>query len=112
MPDTHWSDSIDVAITVCDREGVVVAMNEKSKETFAGDGGGALIGRSLFDCHRPESVEAIRRLMDEDATHTYTVEKKGVQKLICQTPWYEDGAVAGLVELSIVLPEPLPHRVR
>ena len=112
MPDSHWSDSIDVAITVCDREGIVVAMNEKSKRTFAKDGGGALVGASLFDCHAPESAETIRRLMDEDATHTYTVKKNGVTKLICQTPWYENGEVAGLVELSIVLPESMPHRVR
>lgn len=110
--DVRWTDSIDVAITVCDRDGVIVEMNEKSKETFAEDGGADLIGTSLFACHGPESAETIRQLISEGASQTYTIEKGDVRKLICQTPWYEDGAVAGLVELSIVLPAALPHHVR
>jgi transcriptional regulator with PAS, ATPase and Fis domain len=112
MLEARWTDSIDVAITVCDRDGLIVAMNESSKRTFAEEGGGDLIGKNLFDCHGFESAETIRRLIDRGASNTYTVEKSGVRKLICQTPWYEDGAVAGLVELSIVLPESIPHRVR
>ena len=39
----------------------------------------------------------------------YTIEKGGRKKLICQMPWYERGAYAGLVEISIVLPDPLAH---
>jgi transcriptional regulator with PAS, ATPase and Fis domain len=112
MLDERWADFIDVAITVCDRDGLIVAMNERSKESFAEDGGGDLIGKSLFACHEPESAETIRRLIREGAANTYTIEKNGVHKLICQTPWYEDGAVAGLVELSIILPASLPHHVR
>jgi len=64
------------------------------------------------DCHTPESAEDIRRLIRDGASNTYTVEKDGVRKLIHQTPWYVEGGVAGLVELSIVLPASLPHRIR
>ena len=42
----------------------------------------------------------------------YTVEKEGVKKLIFQTPWYDGEAYAGFMELSIVLPEAMPNRVR
>ena len=112
MPEKRWMDSIDVAITVCDRAGTIVGMNERSKEIFAEDGGGDLIGRNLFECHGPESAETIRRLISTGTSNTYTVEKHGTRKLIHQTPWHEDGVVAGLVEVSIVLPETMPHQVR
>jgi hypothetical protein len=112
MERIDWADALGVAITVCDREGVVVAMNERSKATFAKDGGGALVGRSLFACHGPASTELIRALIAEGRTNAYTIEKNGARKLIYQTPWYEGGAVAGLVELSLPIPEAMPHHVR
>lgn len=34
------------------------------------------------------------------------------RKLIHQSPWYRKGRFAGYVELSIVLPERMEHRVR
>ena len=112
MRNTSWAESIDVAVTVCDRDGAILEMNDKSRATFAKDGGGELVGRSLFDCHGPASAALIRELIAEGRTNAYTIEKGGVRKLIYQTPWYEGGAVAGLVELSMVLPEPMPHHKR
>jgi len=50
--------------------------------------------------------------MQTGESNTYTVEKNGVKKLIYQTPWFEDGKVAGMVEFSIVLPTEIPHYVR
>jgi hypothetical protein len=38
--------------------------------------------------------------------------RRGVRKLIPQIPWYKDGIFSGVVELSFVLPETLPHFVR
>jgi transcriptional regulator with PAS, ATPase and Fis domain len=112
MENTNWADAIDVAITVCDRDGRILAMNERSKATFAKDGGGALVGRSLFDCHGAASAAQIRALIAEGRTNAYTIEKAGVRKLIYQTPWRAGGAVAGIVELSLVVPGSMPHRVR
>jgi hypothetical protein len=40
------------------------------------------------------------------------IEKAGIRKLIHQIPWYKDGIFSGVVELSFVLPEALPHFVR
>lgn len=42
----------------------------------------------------------------------YTIEKQGRRKLVYQTPWYEAGAVAGLVEVVLELPAEMPHFVR
>jgi len=107
-----WLDGIDVAATVCDRQGVCLYMNQRASEVFAKDGGRALVGRSLLDCH-PESARS--RFAAQLATPTpnsYTIEKGKIRKLIHQIPWYKDGVFSGVVELSFALPEPLPHFVR
>jgi hypothetical protein len=107
-----WIKEFPAAITVCDRQGIVIAMNEKACATFAEEGGAKLIGHSLQDCHKPESWQKILRIMETGIANTYTIEKNGVRKLIHQQCWFSNGAAAGLVEISIVLPEEMPHYVR
>ncbi len=107
-----WLNGIDVAVTVCDRQGVIIAMNERAGKTFAADGGRALIGKSLMACHPEAAQRKIRVLMETGASNSYTIEKNGVKKLIHQEPWYRDGEMGGLVEISIVIPFSLPHFVR
>lgn len=94
-------------MTVCDREGRVVYQNERAVAAL-----GEARGHSLQECHKSSSWEMIQKMLAEGVTNAYTIEKQGVRKLIYQTPWYEDGVVAGLVEYSIVLPEGMPHKVR
>jgi len=103
---------MDVAVTVCDREGTIVFMNDQATRTFSADGGKALLGKKLWACHPEAANEKIRRLMATGAGNSYTIEKNGVKKLIHQVPWRENGAVAGLVEFSLVIPVVLPHFVR
>lgn len=102
-----WAKEMDCAITVCDKEGIVLYQNEKSIVT-----NGDVLNQNLFGCHNPHSQEIIRRLINEGATNTYTISKKGQKKLIHQAPWRENGEVAGLVEFSIVIPEEMPHYIR
>ena len=45
-------------------------------------------------------------------TNVYTIEKGGVKTLIYQAPWYEEGQRRGLVEIALVLPDPLRHVAR
>jgi len=99
--------SINISITVCDTEGIVVYQNEKSLATF-----GDKVGQSMMPCHQQRSQDIIRHLLDDAATNVYTIDKKGVKKMIYQTPWFDDGVVKGLIEFSIVLPEEMPHYVR
>jgi len=112
MENPKWQDGIDVAITVCDREGIIVYMNEMSARTFAADGGKALLGENLMDCHPESAREKIRHILATGISNSYTIEKNGVKKLIHQAPWHENGTGAGLVEFSLVIPFALPHFIR
>jgi len=96
-------------VTVCDPEGILIHMNAAAEALFAKDGGRALIGTNLYDCHSPESQEKIRALMRDRASNVYTVVKHGKKKLIYQAPWYRDGELAGLVEISFEIPPALPN---
>jgi transcriptional regulator with PAS, ATPase and Fis domain len=110
--DTTWVEGFPGAVTVCDAEGTITAMNGKAREVFAEQGGGALVGQSLLACHNPRSQAVIRELLASGRTNTYTIEKRGRRKLIHQAPWYLEGKVAGLVEISVEIPRDLPHFVR
>ncbi|HUU04293.1 MAG TPA: PAS domain-containing protein [Patescibacteria group bacterium] len=112
MESPTWIEGIDVAVTVCDREGIIVYMNDKSAQTFAADGGKALLGKNLLACHPEPAREKIRHIMAAGISNSYAIEKNGVKKLIHQVPWHENGTLAGLVEFSLVIPLDLPHFVR
>lgn len=107
-----WAEGLDVAITVSDAEGNIIYMNGRSATTFSKYGGKSLEGTSLRECHKPESWQKILRILDTGRANCYTIEKEGVKKLIYQAPWYEDGQVAGLVELSMVVPQQMDHFIR
>ncbi len=108
----EWIKDFPAAITACDKDGIILEMNEKACATFSEYGGASLIGTSLFDCHNPHSIAMIKEMLATGSNNTYTIEKKGVKKLIYQQPWYKDGEVGGLVEMSIVIPSEMPHHVR
>jgi transcriptional regulator with PAS, ATPase and Fis domain len=100
------------AITVCDLNGIVTGLNDKAAANYSGEGGYRLIGKNLFDCHSAESVEKIKEIIAGKKTNVYTVEKNGKKKIVYQSPWYEDGEVKGLVEISMEIPSDIPHFVR
>jgi len=108
----EWIKDFPGAITVCDPQGIILEMNERSADVFKEDGGMALIGSNLFDCHPEPSRSKLRGMMERQERNVYTIEKKGVKKLIYQTPWYQDGVYAGFVELSLEIPFEMPHFLR
>ena len=112
MPD--WITRFPGAVTVSDRNHVIVYMNDKAAATFKAYGGKDLVGTDLMACHQERSRGIIERLLSTGSPNVYTIDKKGVKKLIYQSAWYEDGAAepAGLVELSLELPADMPHYVR
>ncbi len=108
----QWVKEFPGSVTVCDPDGIILEMNEKSAKTFQADGGAKLIGTNLLDCH-PESARVkLQRLMDTRIANIYTIEKNGVKKLVYQTPWYQEGRYAGFVELVLEIPDQMPHFVR
>ena len=106
-----WAEQLHCAVTVCDTEGKVIYMNEKSRETFNKDGK-LMIGQNLFPCHKERSQQMIRNMMETDTINAYTITKNGQRKMIYQTPWKVDGKVAGMVEISMVIPDEMPHYQR
>ena len=108
VPD--WAKEMNCAVTVCDKEGIIIYMNDKAKDTFAKHGD--LIGKSLIPCHNDNSRAIIAKLLETGGTNAYTIQKNGLKKMIYQTVWKENGEVAGLVEISMVIPENLPHYIR
>lgn len=105
-------NTIDGAMIVSDKEGTIIYLNEKAVSNYAKEGGRALIGKNLKDCHKPSSNETIRRISETGMTNVYTIEKKGKKKIVYQTPWHENGEFAGIVELSLEIPFDMPHFVR
>jgi hypothetical protein len=112
MLDNSWIKEFPGAVTICDKEGVILAMNDRSMLTFADDGGESLIGTNLLDCHPPAACIKIKEMMLQCLTNMYTIEKNGVKKLIYQTPWFENGEYSGFVELILEIPFDIPHFVR
>jgi PAS domain-containing protein len=112
MRNTEWTREFPAAITLCDPEGVILALNDKACETFADDGGIELVGRNLLECHPEPSRSKVAELLRTQGPNVYSIEKKGVKKLIYQSPWYVEGKFAGIVELSLPLPSEIPHFVR
>ena len=85
-------------------------MNDKAKETFGSHRD--LIGKSLIPCHNERSRAIIADLLATGGSNAYTIQKDGLKKMIYQTAWKENGEVAGLVEISMVIPEDMPHYLR
>jgi hypothetical protein len=107
-----WIREFPGAVTVCDAAGIILEMNVRAAETFARDGGADLVGRNVLDCHPEPSRTQLATMLAERTPHVYTIEKNGVRKLIYQSPWYDNGEYRGFVELSLVMPETVPHFVR
>jgi transcriptional regulator with PAS, ATPase and Fis domain len=110
MPDDlSWVEELAVSVTVTDASGTIIAMNARSRDAFAAEGGAALLGTSVFACHPEPALTAIRRLYETREPNHYTIRKGGRRKIIHQLPWRREGRFAGFVEISIPIPDELPH---
>ena len=112
MKNVSWIKEFPVAVTITDKNGTILEMNDKACLTFEKDGGRALVGRNILDCHPEPSRTQVEGMLKSGEGNCYTIEKKGVKKLIFQSPWYEDGVYMGLAELAIEIPFEMPHFVR
>ena len=84
-------------------------MESPISNAFAAQGGLTLVGTNLGACHKPESVEKLHGILNSGRPNVYTISKNGAKKLIWQGPWEKDGTISGLVEISIPLPDFMPH---
>lgn len=112
MNGIDWVREFPGAATVCDLNGIVLEMNEKSAETFNKYGGVTLVGKNLLDCHPEPARSKLLHLLETGEQNVYTIEKNGIRKLIYQAPWYVNGRRSGMVELSLEIPANSPHYLR
>ena len=112
VPRHAWIREFPGAITVCDPDGVILEMNEASIRSNAEDGGATLIGTDVADCHPEPALAKLRDFVERRAPNVYTIEKRGVKRLVYQTPWHENGRYAGYMEIVLEIPFDAPHFVR
>ncbi|HUV14961.1 MAG TPA: hypothetical protein VMW28_00170 [Pelolinea sp.] len=105
-----WFKTFPGAIMATDAEGIISDMNDQCAGNYTKDGGYGLLGSNAIDCHQGAALEKARRLWDEKVLNVYTLTKNGRKKLIYQAPYFVDGEFAGMVEMSLPLPDgEMPH---
>ena len=109
MASHQWVEEFPGKIEVCDTNGTLLEMNNRAE---ADEGGRQLIGTNILDCHPEPARTKLEQLLKNGRPNVYTIEKRGQKKLIYQAPWYIDGKYAGFVELSLDIPETMPHFIR
>jgi len=112
QPTFDWQEDHPAAVTVCDTEGTIIAMNRRSIELFAKRGGAALIGTSLFSCHPESANEIIRSQLQTQQANVYITSRKSGSRLIQQVPWYRDGAFGGLIETVSPISGDISKKIR
>ena len=108
----EWIDKLDGNVIVSDAQGKIIYMNEKAIAHYEKDGGSSLIGKDLLECHGEASRKKILEIMATGQNNVYTIEKRGVKKIIYQSPWFRKGEFRGIIELSLVIPAEMDHFVR
>ena len=74
----QWAESMNCAVTVCDKEGVILYMNAPARELYRKHGD--LIGTNLLGCHSERSRGIIRHMLDTGESNSYTISKQGLRK--------------------------------
>lgn len=110
MSEHDWVKEFPCTVWVCDRNGVMLEMNDHAADTQ--EGGRSLIGTNILDCHPEPARTKLAEMLSSGQANIYTIERAGKRKLIYQAPWYENGVYAGFVELSLPLPAEMPHFIR
>jgi transcriptional regulator with PAS, ATPase and Fis domain len=109
MPIDNWTNQVAIAVTVTDANGIITEMNSTSIATFAADGGAKLIGSDVLACHPEPSKTQLASMYKAHQPNHYTIRKNGQRKIIHQLPLFKEGVFQGYVEISIPIPDDLPH---
>ncbi|MEW6411250.1 MAG: diguanylate cyclase [Candidatus Zixiibacteriota bacterium] len=109
MSGSKWTDLAAIAVTVTNADGIITEMNPTSITTFAADGGASLVGSDVLACHPEPSRTRLAAMFKEHRPNHYTIRKNGRRKIIHQIPLSNEGVFQGYVEISIPIPDHLPH---
>ena len=109
MEKHDWYKVFPGAITVTDKDGSIIEMNDASADMFKGDGGYAIMGRNAITCHPEPTQTKVRKIYETQSQNVYSITKNDKKTLVYQTPYFIDGEFGGIVEICLDLPEEIPH---
>lgn len=109
MKSNSWIKEFTGAITICDKNGIILEMNDQAVASFRDEGGIKLLGSNLLDCHPEPAGSKLLELMNKRQINVYTIERNHIKKLIYQTPWFRHGRYSGFMEISLVIPDSMSH---
>ncbi len=104
-----WYKVFPGAITITDKNGIVIEMNERSKKLYEKDSGCAVLGRNVLTRHPPGTREKVRQIYETQSFNIYSNTRDGKKHLIYQAPYFIAGEFSGIVELLLDLPDDIPH---
>ena len=99
-------DSVEVAIVASDPDFKIIYMNHRAKKMFKEQYNKEyLVGTSMTECHKPETMEKITKLFQEfrnrEKTSSYYVgDITGGKETVVQVPFYNGDKLAGVVEFN------------
>ena len=104
MKYSQWVQQFPGAVTICDKDGVILYMNDLAAELFEKNGGSQLIGTNVLECHPGSARAKLRQMLASRETDIFHVEENGIKRIVYDAPWYVDGEYCGFVELSFEVP--------
>lgn len=107
-----WENYFNSSVIVCDKELNIIYLNEKAKMMFDENERDNALGRNLIECHNEDSNKKILDIKENLKPNIYTIEKAGIKKLIYQSPLIKNNEFNGIIELSLEIPDVIPHLKR
>ena len=91
------------SVVICNLNHEIIYMNPAAVLNYSKYGGDKLIGRSLLDCHNPESREKIQQVVDwfaADESHNivYTFHNEKQNKDVYMVALRDEGKLIGYYE--------------
>ena len=91
------------SIVICNLKHEIIYMNPAAISNYAKRGGDKLIGRSILDCHNPESRDKIQQVVewfaaDESHNIVYTFHNEKQNKDVYMVALRDDGELIGYYE--------------
>ena len=96
-------DQDRASVVICNTEHEIIYMNPAAVSSYAKRGGEKLIGRSLLECHNPESRVKIQQVVDwfaaeESHNIVYTYHNEKQNKDVYMVALREGGRLIGYYE--------------
>lgn len=96
-------DQDRAAVVICNLEHEIIYMNPAAVRNYEKWGGDRLLGKSLLDCHNPESVKRIKKVVDwfaADESHNivYTFHNEKQNKDVYMVALRDEGKLIGYYE--------------